>query len=215
MALPSWLRVPMGGRRFQRPGPSPTLGSVGLSHHRPPKSWVSLRCPPCAHDVLGIPFGEVIDIWRWSTYGKVNKMKIWYFFICPCIQRYNSSISTCEEYSTPICWKWLRSVGIKWKNESVWSHSYPYLFLLGRRAICWCVDKWMGGLYCSRLSWLYIHAWVGIFITEMRLCCSMFVMRGVFFERGVIYRCMMLSLIWQGMLIWKIYNNTRLFKVLR
>jgi hypothetical protein len=62
MALPSWLLVFVGGRRSQRPGPSPTLGSLGPSHHRRHKSWVSLRGPPCAHGVLDIPFGEVRDM---------------------------------------------------------------------------------------------------------------------------------------------------------
>jgi hypothetical protein len=52
----------MGGRRSQRSGPSPTLGSLGPSHHRRHKSRVSLRGPPCALGVSGIPFGEVRDI---------------------------------------------------------------------------------------------------------------------------------------------------------
>ena len=51
----------MGGRRSQRPGPSPTLGSLGPSHHRRHKSGVSLRGPPCAQGVSGIPYGEVRD----------------------------------------------------------------------------------------------------------------------------------------------------------
>jgi hypothetical protein len=51
----------VGGRRSQRPGPSPTLGSLGPSHHRRHKSRVSLRGPPCAHGVSDIPFGEVRD----------------------------------------------------------------------------------------------------------------------------------------------------------
>jgi hypothetical protein len=49
----------VGGRCSQRPGPSPTLGSLGPSHHRRQKSRVSLRGPPCAHGVLDILFREV------------------------------------------------------------------------------------------------------------------------------------------------------------
>jgi hypothetical protein len=52
----------VGGKRSQRPGPSPTLGSFGPSHHWRHKSRVSLRGPPCFHGVSGIPFGEVRDI---------------------------------------------------------------------------------------------------------------------------------------------------------
>ena len=40
---------------------SPTLGSLGPSHQWRHKSWVSLRGPPCAHDVLSTPHGEVRD----------------------------------------------------------------------------------------------------------------------------------------------------------
>jgi hypothetical protein len=58
---PSWLIVSMGGSRFQRPGPSPTLGSLGPLNHRRHKSRVSLQGPFCAHDVSDIPFGEVSD----------------------------------------------------------------------------------------------------------------------------------------------------------
>jgi hypothetical protein len=61
MAFPSWLLVSVSGRRSQRPGPSPTLGSLGPSHHRRHKSRVSLRGPPCALGVSGISFGEVRD----------------------------------------------------------------------------------------------------------------------------------------------------------
>src|SRR6202048_4534206 len=61
MALPSCLLVLVGGRRSQRPGPSPTLGSLGPSHQRRHKSRVSLRGPPCAHGVAGTPHGEVRD----------------------------------------------------------------------------------------------------------------------------------------------------------
>src|ERR1700738_5119253 len=61
MALPSCLLVSVGGRRSQRPGPSPTLGSLGPSHQRRHKSRVSLRGPPCAHGVSGTPYGEVRD----------------------------------------------------------------------------------------------------------------------------------------------------------
>jgi hypothetical protein len=47
--------------RSQRPGPSPTLGSLGPSHYRRHKSWVSLQGPLCALGVSGISFGEVRD----------------------------------------------------------------------------------------------------------------------------------------------------------
>jgi hypothetical protein len=50
-----------GWEAFPTPGPSPTLGSLGPSHHRRHKSRVSLRGPLCAHGVSGIPFGEVRD----------------------------------------------------------------------------------------------------------------------------------------------------------
>jgi hypothetical protein len=51
----------VGGRRPKRPGPSPTLGSLGPSHQWRHKSRVSLRGPPCAHGVAGTPHGEVRD----------------------------------------------------------------------------------------------------------------------------------------------------------
>jgi hypothetical protein len=51
----------VGGRRPKRPGPSPTLGSLGPSHQWCHKSRVSLRGPPCAHGVAGTPHGEVRD----------------------------------------------------------------------------------------------------------------------------------------------------------
>ena len=49
----------MGRRRSQRPGPSPTLESLGLSRQCRHKSQVSLRGPPCAYGVLGTPHREV------------------------------------------------------------------------------------------------------------------------------------------------------------
>ena len=52
----------MGGRRSQRPWPSPTLGSLGPSHQRRHNSRVSLRGPPCAPGISCIPYGEVQDI---------------------------------------------------------------------------------------------------------------------------------------------------------
>src|ERR1700738_3679665 len=58
MALPLCILVSVGGRRSQRPGPSPTLGSLGPSHQRRHKSRVSLRGPPCPHVVSGTPHGE-------------------------------------------------------------------------------------------------------------------------------------------------------------
>jgi hypothetical protein len=61
MALPSWLLVPVGGRRSQGPGPSATLRSLGPSHYRRHKSRVSLRGP---HGVSDIPYGEVCDVPR-------------------------------------------------------------------------------------------------------------------------------------------------------
>ena len=41
---------------FRTPGPSPTLGSVG-----PLTNGATLRGPPCGHDVLNTPYGEVRD----------------------------------------------------------------------------------------------------------------------------------------------------------
>jgi hypothetical protein len=57
--MPPSLR---GWEAFPTPRASPTLGSLGPSHHRRHKSRVSLRGPLCAHSVLDIPFGEVRDI---------------------------------------------------------------------------------------------------------------------------------------------------------
>jgi hypothetical protein len=57
----------VGGRRSQRPVPSPTLGSLGPSHHRRHKSQASLRGPPCAHDVSDIPLERCATgpvLWR-------------------------------------------------------------------------------------------------------------------------------------------------------
>jgi hypothetical protein len=52
---------PRGWEAFPAPGASPILVSLGPSHHRRHKSRASLRGPPCAHGVSGIPFGEVRD----------------------------------------------------------------------------------------------------------------------------------------------------------
>jgi hypothetical protein len=60
----------VGGRRSQRPGPSPTLVSLGPSHHRRHKSRVSLRGPLCALGVLGISYGEVRDTVRAVVYNR-------------------------------------------------------------------------------------------------------------------------------------------------
>ena len=65
MALPSWLLVSVGGRRYQRPWPSPTLGLLWPSHQRRHKSRVSLGGPLCAHGVLGVPYGEVRENEGW------------------------------------------------------------------------------------------------------------------------------------------------------
>jgi hypothetical protein len=75
-----WILAPVGGRRSQRPGPSPTLGSLGPSHHWRHKSRVSLRSPPCAHGVSGIPYGEVRDKAgevesKWPPLNTVNHFK--------------------------------------------------------------------------------------------------------------------------------------------
>ena len=60
---------PVGGRRSQRPWPSPTLGSLGSSHHWHHKSQVPLRAPPCAHGVSGIPYKEVRDnLFEWGSW---------------------------------------------------------------------------------------------------------------------------------------------------
>jgi hypothetical protein len=52
----------VGGRHSKRPGPSPTLRSLGPSHQWRHKSRVSLRGPPCAYSVVGTPHGEVRDM---------------------------------------------------------------------------------------------------------------------------------------------------------
>ena len=62
MALPSCLLVFVGGRHSQCPRPSSTLGHFGPSHQQHHKSRVSLKGPPCAHGVWGIPHGELHDI---------------------------------------------------------------------------------------------------------------------------------------------------------
>ena len=59
MALPLWLVVSVDGRRSQRRGPSPALGSLGPSHPSYHKSRVSLWGPSCAHGVSDIPHGKV------------------------------------------------------------------------------------------------------------------------------------------------------------
>ena len=73
----------MGGRHFQRPGPSPTLGSLGPFHQRRHKSRVSLWGPPYANDVLGTPHGEVrnmlgigiIEDYRLCEMNEVTSLK--------------------------------------------------------------------------------------------------------------------------------------------
>ena len=79
MALPSWILISAGGRRSQRPGPSPTLGSLGPSHQWRHKSRVSLRGPPCALGVSDIPYGEVRNMVS-STSGWICRwpcMPLW------------------------------------------------------------------------------------------------------------------------------------------
>ena len=51
----------MGGRRTQCPGPSSTQGSLGPSHHRCHKSWVSFPGHACIHGILSTPHGKVRD----------------------------------------------------------------------------------------------------------------------------------------------------------
>jgi hypothetical protein len=53
----------VGWRRSKRPGPSPTLESLGPSHQWRHKPRVSLRGPRYAHGVEGTPHGEVRDMW--------------------------------------------------------------------------------------------------------------------------------------------------------
>src|ERR1700738_3131239 len=64
--------------------PSPTLGSLGPSHHRRHKSQVSLRGPPCAHGVSSIPLERCATtcpspparrllFWRWSKRSPASK----------------------------------------------------------------------------------------------------------------------------------------------
>ena len=69
MALPSWLLVSVGGRRSQRLGSSPTLGSLGPALPWRRKFRVSLRVPPWAHGVLDTPYGEVRD--KMSTWPEL------------------------------------------------------------------------------------------------------------------------------------------------
>ena len=77
MALPLCLLVFIGGRRSQRVRHLPTLGSLGPSHQRRHKSWVSLRGPLCAHGVLGTPHGEVRNTYLHQT----KSMPSWIIFV--------------------------------------------------------------------------------------------------------------------------------------
>jgi hypothetical protein len=52
-----------GWEAFPRSRPSPTLGSIGLTHQRRRKYWVSVRCPPCARGVLVTPYGKVHNMY--------------------------------------------------------------------------------------------------------------------------------------------------------
>ena len=62
----------MGGRRSQRLGPSPTVGSLRPLHQRRHKSRVSLWGLPCAHGVPGTPHEEVRNTLR-KTAANVKK----------------------------------------------------------------------------------------------------------------------------------------------
>ena len=86
MALALCLLVSVGGRRSQRLGPSPTLGSLGPSHQWRHKSQVSLRGFPCAHGVSGTPHGEVRDICplRYWTSGSTRRDFSEYFGVENC-----------------------------------------------------------------------------------------------------------------------------------
>src|ERR1700684_543537 len=93
MALPSRLLVSVGGRRSQRPGPSPTLGSLGPSHHRRHKSRVSLRGPPCAHGVSGIPLERcATPTLRLFFFSFIMR----YFRLTDVCSRSNFSLSVCR-----------------------------------------------------------------------------------------------------------------------
>jgi hypothetical protein len=58
-----------GWEAFPTPGPSPTLGSLGPSHHRRYKSRVSLRGPFCALGVSGIPFATSLTTFELPSYA--------------------------------------------------------------------------------------------------------------------------------------------------
>jgi len=102
----------VGGRRSQRLGPSPTLGSLGPSHHQRHKYRVSLRGLHCAHGVSGIPFGEVRD-----NHGLRKE-------VVGMIQSESSvaNASRCKELRTPSG----RVEKIGWKCESVKGHALNY-----------------------------------------------------------------------------------------
>ena len=85
MALPWWLLVLVGGRRFKRSGPSPNLGSLGPSHQRCHKSRVSLRSP-----LVPMVFRALL-MERCPTPTKVLK----YWFKTP---------FTCSSF--PTIWEW-------------------------------------------------------------------------------------------------------------
>jgi hypothetical protein len=129
----------MGGRRSQRPGPSPTLGSLGHSHHRRHKSQVSLRGPPCAHGVSGIHFGEVRDRW------------------C-CKLSDNLEMSSLE--STALCWRKRPMHGkcLRYQGRSAGRHIGSMMLFSVTQRSCWrrvevlitgVVMNWSNGIRAS------------------------------------------------------------------
>jgi hypothetical protein len=71
MALPSWLVVPMGGRCFKCPRPSPTLGSLG-------------PISPMAPQVPGVTPGSPLRPWCWGHSlwrGARHASSLWVMFL--------------------------------------------------------------------------------------------------------------------------------------
>jgi hypothetical protein len=149
MALPSWLLVSVGGRRSQRPGPSPTLVSLGPFHHWRHKSRVSLRGPPCALGVSSIPFGEVRNSWAYNFAGKRCFIK-WYI----------------------IAWR-QRWTGMSWAFKELYSISPSHQRFYASRA-CGCTTGsallcvWREEMSCNNVIVRPLSTWMahGMFDTS-------------------------------------------------
>jgi len=126
MAIPSWLLVFVGGTRSQRPGPSPTLGSLGPSHQRRHKSPVSLQSPPCVQGVSGTPYGEVRDMYtrsNWNIVANHNEI-VWtlpnYTLTIP----QNTNINTIKLDNLVVSWSTkLYHLTIHYFHKCHWSRS--------------------------------------------------------------------------------------------